>query len=75
MDSVLLDTFAACLCEIVGEQVVEWRADVVVLGTHCRRGVGRVLLGSDAEQIVRAATVPVLLIRGKEPGCMQVKET
>lgn len=60
MDSVLLDTFAARLCEIVAEKVVEWRADVVVLGSHCRRGAGRVLLGSDAEQIIRTATVPVL---------------
>ena len=48
----------------VAEQVQEWGADVIVLGTHGRRGVGRMLLGSDAEQIVRTATVPVLLVRG-----------
>jgi nucleotide-binding universal stress UspA family protein len=38
-------------------------ADVVVLGTHGRRGIGRMLLGSDAEQVVRKTTVPVLLVR------------
>jgi len=66
VDTVLLDTLGARLCELVVAQVTEWGADVIVLGTHGRRGMERVLLGSDAEQIVRTATVPVLLIRGKE---------
>jgi nucleotide-binding universal stress UspA family protein len=34
-----------------------------VIGTHGRRGLSRLLLGSDAEQIVRSAPVPVLLVR------------
>jgi len=38
-------------------------ADLIVLGTHGRRGVSRLLVGSDAEQIVRVAPVPVLLVR------------
>ena len=38
-------------------------ADLIVLGTHGRRGVRRLVLGSDAEQVVRTASVPVLLIR------------
>jgi nucleotide-binding universal stress UspA family protein len=38
-------------------------ADLIVLGTHGRRGVRRLVLGSDAEQVVRAASVPVLLVR------------
>jgi nucleotide-binding universal stress UspA family protein len=39
------------------------RADLIVLGTHGRRGLRRLVLGSDAEQVVRTATVPVLLVR------------
>ena len=39
------------------------RADLIVLGTHGRRGVRRMVLGSDAEQVVRTAPVPVLLVR------------
>lgn len=39
------------------------RADLIVLGTHGRRGVRRMVLGSDAEQVVRTASVPVLLVR------------
>jgi nucleotide-binding universal stress UspA family protein len=37
-----------------------------VIGTHGRSGVGRWLLGSDAEQIARLAPVPVLLVRAPE---------
>ena len=36
---------------------------LIVLGTHGRRGIGRLLMGSDAEQVLRLAQVPVLLIR------------
>jgi nucleotide-binding universal stress UspA family protein len=39
------------------------RADLIVLGTHGRRGMLRLVLGSDAEQVVRTAPVPVLLVR------------
>ena len=41
-------------------------ADVIVLGTHGRRGFGRMLMGSDAESVVREATVPVLLVRSPD---------
>lgn len=40
-------------------------AELIVLGTHGRRGVRRLVMGSDAEQVVRTASVPVLLVRGK----------
>ena len=64
VEAALFDSLSGRLCERVAEQVQEWGADLIVLGTHGRRGVGRMLLGSDAEQIVRTATVPVLLVRG-----------
>jgi nucleotide-binding universal stress UspA family protein len=40
-------------------------ADLLVLGTHGRRGLTRALLGSDAEQVVRQAGAPVLLVRAR----------
>ena len=43
-----------------------WRADLIVMGTHGRRGVRRMVLGSDAEEILRRADVPVLLVRARE---------
>ena len=54
------------LAEVVLEQVKAWPADLVVLGTHGRRGASRMLLGSDAEQVVRSCPVPVLLVRGSD---------
>lgn len=42
------------------------RADLIVMGTHGRRGLSRLVLGSDAEGVLREATVPVLLIRSPE---------
>lgn len=67
VEATLFDSLDGRLCERVAEQAQAWGADVIVLGTHGRRGVGRMLLGSDAEQIVRTATVPVLLVRGTPP--------
>jgi nucleotide-binding universal stress UspA family protein len=66
VDALLLDGFGGRISEIVAEQAKVWNADLIVIGTHGRRGVGRVLLGSDAEQIVRMAPVPVLLVRAPE---------
>ena len=49
--------------QIVG-QAVEWRADLIVCGTHGRHGIRRLLMGSDAEYIVRHSPTPVLLLHG-----------
>ena len=51
------------MCDLVAKAAKEWPAELVVIGTHGRRGVGRLLLGSDAEQILRLSPVPVLLVR------------
>jgi nucleotide-binding universal stress UspA family protein len=40
------------------------RADLIVMGTHGRRGLPRMLLGSTAETVVRSSPVPVLVARG-----------
>lgn len=44
----------------------EQGADVIVMSTHGRSGLGRFLFGSVAEKIMRHAEIPVLLIRAKE---------
>jgi nucleotide-binding universal stress UspA family protein len=46
---------------IVGE-ALEWRADLIVMGTHGRRGFRRLVLGSVAERVLRSARCPVLMI-------------
>lgn len=60
----LLDTFGGPADQIV-EQAKTWGADLIVMGTHGRRGLRRLALGSDAEMVLRASTVPVLFVRGK----------
>ena len=45
----------------------EAKADLVVMGTHGRHGVGHVVFGSVAEKVVRSARVPVLTVRGATP--------
>ena len=49
--------------EIIVAEARDWPAHLTVCGTHGRRGLKRVLMGSDAEYIVRHSPVPVLLIR------------
>ncbi|CEG60501.1 universal stress protein [Legionella micdadei] len=60
---VELKPFAGKIAEKIGEEAKVWPADLLVLGTHGRRGLNHLLLGSVAEQIIRIATTPVLLIR------------
>jgi nucleotide-binding universal stress UspA family protein len=38
-------------------------ADLIVMTTHGRRGLGRLLMGSVAESVVRSTTTPILLVR------------
>ncbi len=64
-DTQLFDSFGERLAETVVDAAQRFDADLVVVGTHGRRGMGRLLLGSGAEQIVRLAPVPVLVVRGE----------
>ena len=41
----------------------EWEADMIVIGSHGRHGIGRALLGSVAEEVMRHAACPVLVVR------------
>jgi len=43
------------------------KVDMIVVGSHGRRALGRLVLGSVAERLVRTASVPVLVVRGTEP--------
>ncbi len=54
------------VAEVIVEAAKEWPADLLVIGTHGRRGFSRFFLGSVAENIVRIAATPVLLVRGTD---------
>lgn len=49
--------------DMINQTAKELGADLIVVGTHGRTGVARVLLGSVAELIVRTAPCPVLTVR------------
>ena len=62
-ETLLFTSVSGRLCDFVIEQAKAWNADLIVMGAHGRRGAGRVPLGGGAEEILRLATVPVLLVR------------
>jgi nucleotide-binding universal stress UspA family protein len=43
-----------------------WPADVIVMGTHGRGAIGRALLGSVADHVIRRAECPVVTLRAEE---------
>ncbi len=51
----------------------ELDADLIVLGTHGRRGIQRVILGSVAERVVRTATCPVIVMRLKQHSTAEIE--
>ena len=61
--SILAESVARPVAEVILEQAKKCHADLIVLGTHGRRGMSRLVMGSDAEGVIREATVPVLLVR------------
>lgn len=64
-ESVMLESFGGRAADFIVQQAKKWGADLIVLGTHGRRGVKRLVMGSDAEQVIRTTPVPVLLVRSK----------
>lgn len=62
-ESELVVRSAGRVAAAVADEAKRWGADLIVAGTRGRRGIDRLLLGSVAEQIVRHAGTPVLLVR------------
>ena len=62
-DSALYESMGGRVADVIVREARKWRADLIVMGTHGRRGVGRVVLGSDAEAVLHETPVPVLMVR------------
>lgn len=62
-DGVLVEAVGGVAGQHVLDYARECEADLIVCGTHGRRGLRRIVMGSDAEYIVRHTPVPVLLVR------------
>ncbi|MFE3871131.1 universal stress protein [Flavobacterium sp. ZS1P70] len=48
--------------EVILNVAKEWRADIIVMGTHGRTGISHLIMGSVAEKIVRHSEIPVFII-------------
>lgn len=66
-ESELFECTAPTVADLIIEQARRWPADMIVMGTHGRRGLTRLLMGSDAEMVLRNSPVPVLMVRAAEP--------
>lgn len=73
-ECVLLEAIGGVAADFILEQAKVCAADLIVMGTNGRRGLRRLAMGSDAEQVVRGATIPVLLVRGPAAQLPKVKE-
>jgi nucleotide-binding universal stress UspA family protein len=62
-EALLVESMGGPVAALIIEQAKAWPADLIVMGTHGRRGFGRLAMGSDAESVVRGTPVPVLLVR------------
>lgn len=49
--------------QAIVDEARDSRCDLIVMGSHGRRGFNRAVLGSDAEAVLRASPVPVLIVR------------
>jgi len=58
-----IQTFGHRISDLIVEEAKDWPADLIVVGTHGRRGLHDVLLGSVSDGVARRASVPVLLVR------------
>jgi nucleotide-binding universal stress UspA family protein len=64
-NSKCVTSFDKRIYELIDEEAKSWPADLIVIGTHGRRGLSRLFLGSVAEALARISSKPLLLIRGE----------
>jgi len=67
-ETQLIEANGGLAGEHILREAASWPAHLIVCGTHGRRGVRRIVVGSDAEYVVRQSNVPVLLVRARPGG-------
>ncbi|OGA03393.1 MAG: hypothetical protein A3H35_16970 [Betaproteobacteria bacterium RIFCSPLOWO2_02_FULL_62_17] len=63
-DSAMPNTQGTLVADCIVAEAKRFGADLIVIGTHGRSGIRRILLGSNAELVVRSTQAPVLLVHG-----------
>jgi len=59
----LRDPKGGRVADAIVQEARDAGCDLIVIGTHGRRGISRALMGSDAERVLRESSVPILLVR------------
>lgn len=63
VESRLVESGARRIAEVIVDMAQQWPADLLVAGSHGRRGLARLILGSVAEQLLRLANMSLLIVR------------
>lgn len=61
----LIESDEKSVADMLADAAHQWDADLIVIGTHGRRGLNRMVMGSVAENLVRIATTSLMLVRRK----------
>ncbi len=64
-ETALLDEHGELIALVIIDDALNWNADLIIIGTHGRSELNRLLLGSVAEGVVRGASILVSLVRAK----------
>jgi nucleotide-binding universal stress UspA family protein len=64
VETRLVEDYQARVGTVISKEAAQWKADLLVVGTHGRKGIDHLLMGSVAEGVMRTANMPVLLVRG-----------
>ncbi len=62
---VAIASLTTRIWDVLNKDARRWRADLIIIGTHGRRGFNRLFLGSVAEGVIRLAEKPVLVVHGR----------
>lgn len=52
--------------DVILQQAADWDVNLLIMGSHGKTGLSRLLMGSVAEAVVRRAACPVLIVKAKE---------
>ena len=63
VETKLVEAYGGRIGSVISEEAQKWNADLLVVGTHGRKGIAHLLMGSVAEGVTRTASMPVLLVR------------
>jgi len=65
VETALIADVGERVASVIDREAQNWKADLIVIGVHGGSGITRLRLGSVADEVLRAASVPVLLVRRK----------